>query len=687
MADFINKSFAGTDGQLITDLDPLWVRANTDIWTGLSGIAANRLYSGSTAYAGAYYNQAPPSADYELSTRVYRGTGEVGQIQVFGRFDTVNGHGYMGGYHDYGYLAIRRIDWGYDTRISDLIPGPAVAPGETITMRLRFVGSTISLYVNDETTPRLTVEDTTYTAAGVCGIELNTIYGESLGAAETFKASTLDAVDLERPTLTGSITETGKTSTSIAISWPAGADNVGIAGYDVSRDAGATWTNLGNVLSHNFTGLTASTAYPIRVRARDAEGNVSDPPLEISITTGPDGDTTKPELIGVITVGQKTNNSISISWPAGTDNVAVTSYEVSSNGGTSWTDTGSTALTRTITGLTPLTAYNIRVRAKDGAGNVSDSPLAITTSTYRDGATGATIRATTGPVGGALAGILYNDVEIPGDEDKWFSFFLIDGPHDGLTMNPDGTFTYGGAANIVIKYQLEVDGQNFGDPIEITLYTRATVVSDLAVSYPIRGRVSSDLVLSYPIRAVAFSDYSVSYPVRAPAYIDFVSVYVVRGAVQSDLGVSYLVRGLVFDNYNINYPIQAPVFSDLVVSYDIVESSTVISDLEVAYDIRGKVTDDYVVSYPIQAPVVSDLVIEYPMYSMVFSDLPVSYQIRNAVIVDYSVGYQIHGEGGFPIDLDALAEAIWARSLVGPHPPGSAGAMLVDTASRVIATL
>ncbi len=92
------------------------------------------------------------------------------------------------------------------------------------------------------------------------------------------------------------------------------------------------------------------------------------------------GDSTPPTLTGSITVTGTTDTTISISHPAGSDNVAVTSYEYSTNGGTSYTDSASTATTRTFTGLTAGTSYALRVRAKDAAGNVS-SALSLTQST------------------------------------------------------------------------------------------------------------------------------------------------------------------------------------------------------------------------------------------------------------------------------------------------------------------
>lgn len=90
-------------------------------------------------------------------------------------------------------------------------------------------------------------------------------------------------------------------------------------------------------------------------------------------------DETAPTQTGSMTVGTVTSNSIQVSWPAGADNVAVTSYETSLDGST-WTDRGN-VLTYTFTSLTASTSYTPRVRAKDAAGNVSTPALQVTQST------------------------------------------------------------------------------------------------------------------------------------------------------------------------------------------------------------------------------------------------------------------------------------------------------------------
>ena len=80
-----------------------------------------------------------------------------------------------------------------------------------------------------------------------------------------------------------------------------------------------------------------------------------------------------------VTVGETTAN---LSWIAPTDTggEAITSYEVSSDDGSTWTDTGSTDLTYQITGLAANTEYDFKVRAvnSEGSGTAS-TPVTETT--------------------------------------------------------------------------------------------------------------------------------------------------------------------------------------------------------------------------------------------------------------------------------------------------------------------
>ncbi|PYC67440.1 glycoside hydrolase [Streptomyces tateyamensis] len=136
-----------------------------------------------------------------------------------------------------------------------------------------------------------------------------------------------------------------------------------IPGYDVPA---------GNWFAAQFQQLVAN-AYPA-----------------LGSTTG-GGDTTPPSTPAGLTVTGTTAGSVSLSWSAATDNVAVTGYNVYRNG----TKVGTATTTSyTDTGLTAATAYQYTVSAYDAAGNTSTASAAVTGTTSGGGGGSAGCKAT-----------------------------------------------------------------------------------------------------------------------------------------------------------------------------------------------------------------------------------------------------------------------------------------------------
>ena len=88
--------------------------------------------------------------------------------------------------------------------------------------------------------------------------------------------------DTQAPSVPTSLSGTA-TTTSVALSWAASTDNVGVTGYDIFRGA----TNVGVSTTPAFTaiGLTPGTAYTFSVRAKDAAGNLSANSTALNVTT------------------------------------------------------------------------------------------------------------------------------------------------------------------------------------------------------------------------------------------------------------------------------------------------------------------------------------------------------------------------------------------------------------------
>jgi chitodextrinase len=95
------------------------------------------------------------------------------------------------------------------------------------------------------------------------------------------------------------------TQTSATISWAAASDNAGVSRYQYSLTSppSSGWTNAGNVLSINLTGLIAGTTYPIAVSAIDVAG-LAGPASSNSFTTPTYTDTPVMTVGGPIATNQ-----------------------------------------------------------------------------------------------------------------------------------------------------------------------------------------------------------------------------------------------------------------------------------------------------------------------------------------------------------------------------------------------
>lgn len=96
-------------------------------------------------------------------------------------------------------------------------------------------------------------------------------------------AGTPCVVDTQPPTAPTGLTQGAVTASSVALSWTASTDNVGVARYEVLRNGSTIGTPTGT--SYTDSGLTAGTSYSYTVKAVDAAGNVSAISSALSVTT------------------------------------------------------------------------------------------------------------------------------------------------------------------------------------------------------------------------------------------------------------------------------------------------------------------------------------------------------------------------------------------------------------------
>ena len=156
----------------------------------------------------------------------------------------------------------------------------------------------------------------------------------------------------------------GATQTSVSLVWTPSSDNTAVAGYSVYRNG--TLSGSTSSTSYGVSGLVCGTSYTFAVDAFDAAGNRS---VRTSITgsTAPCGDGTAPSVPATLS-SSATQSSITLTWAASTDNVAVAGYGLYRNG----TAVGSAVTTSySFSGLTCGTTYTLAADAYDAAGNRS----------------------------------------------------------------------------------------------------------------------------------------------------------------------------------------------------------------------------------------------------------------------------------------------------------------------------
>jgi chitodextrinase len=260
------------------------------------------------------------------------------------------------------------------------------------------------------------------------------------------------------------VTATAVSATQINLSWTAATDNIGVTGYRVERCQGAgctsfvplatpTGTTFGN------TGLTASTPYSYRVKAVDAATNVSVNYSTVAgaITQPPPPDTTPPSDVTGVTATVISPTQLNVSWTAATDNIGVTGYRVErcqGAGCSSFVPIATPAgTTFGDTGLTASTSYSYRVRAVDGAGNLSlnysniasATPPAVTNLTTVYGMNEGSGTTLADASGSGHTGTLVNGPAWVAGQTTYGQALSFDGLDDAVSVaNPD-TYNFGTA--------------------------------------------------------------------------------------------------------------------------------------------------------------------------------------------------------------------------------------------------
>ena len=148
--------------------------------------------------------------------------------------------------------------------------------------------------------------------------------------------------DSQAPSSPSNLTLGTVTSSSIALSWTASTDNIGVSGYDVYMNSTLKTSTVGTSVTINS--LTPSTTYNFYIIAKDAAGNTSTASNTISGTTsassGGGGTTPGNELyISEYYEGLSNNKVLEITNPTSSV-IALSNYSIKkqANGAGSWTN-------------------------------------------------------------------------------------------------------------------------------------------------------------------------------------------------------------------------------------------------------------------------------------------------------------------------------------------------------------
>jgi fibronectin type 3 domain-containing protein len=280
---------------------------------------------------------------------------------------------------------------GADQTAPSVPAGLVATPGST-QVALSWTASTDNVAVTGYRVFRNGVQvaaptGTTYTDTGLTNGVSYTYTVAAVDAAANASAQSSPGVsatpaDTQAPTVPAGLTATGGNA-QVALTWNASTDNVGVTGYRVYRSSGGgAYSQIATPATtfYSDTTVTNGTAYSYKVAAVDAAANVS---AQSTAATATPGDTTPPSVPTIIAVTKNNAaHTITITWTASTDNVAVLKYKVyrSKNGAAATVAGQPSTLSYVENGLSNGATYAYQVSAVDTSNN--ESALSPVVSTY-----------------------------------------------------------------------------------------------------------------------------------------------------------------------------------------------------------------------------------------------------------------------------------------------------------------
>ncbi|MBN9520556.1 DUF4082 domain-containing protein [bacterium] len=195
--------------------------------------------------------------------------------------------------------------------------------------------------------------------------------------------------DTTPPTAPATLTATASPGT-VALSWPASTDNVGVDHYNVYRSTTsgftpgpATLIGQSGTTSYTDAGLAAGTYY-YRVIAVDAAGNLSGPSPQASGVVP--ADTTPPSVAITSPTGGSTVSGTTTVTASASDNVGVTSVQFLLDGANLGSqDTAAPYSVSWNTATASNGSHTLSAVARDAAGNTATASVTVTVNNVAAG--------------------------------------------------------------------------------------------------------------------------------------------------------------------------------------------------------------------------------------------------------------------------------------------------------------
>ncbi|MEX6687513.1 fibronectin type III domain-containing protein [Danxiaibacter flavus] len=233
---------------------------------------------------------------------------------------------------------------------------------------------------DSSTTVLSTTRNLTATTPGQYRVKVTEKFGCSSSFSDPF--TVIDGNAANGPDAPTGINASALSKTSVQLTWnQTAAPAYNETGFEIYRatSAGGPYT-LAQIAPTDATGalisqLNPGTKYFFMLRAINNNA-ASQPTIAVSTTTL--RDTTAPTVPGDFMVTAASQNEIDVIWNSSTDDVGVVAYDIYINGIKSYT---SKDTSYKIFGLSSFNTYNIYVKARDFAGNVSIPSNQATAST------------------------------------------------------------------------------------------------------------------------------------------------------------------------------------------------------------------------------------------------------------------------------------------------------------------